>query len=380
MITKLAISHYRSIENIALNLGDVNVLVGPNGVGKSNIIDAIKFVRDALKNGLDHAIHDRHGIQTIRQWSPTKPYDVSLTLETAREGWSGKFSFTLRSLRGGYEIWSESGEITKHPETYSYWRTRSLDTGVHYVNAEESGESWTREVPTEDPDDFFLNSRYARDFSILRRMLESFELYAIFPNTLRAPQSQSNETYLEAQGKNLASILKHMRRKRRTAAVAEIIHSLQRIVPGLKNINVQSVASYLTPQFRISRQNENKTATFNVNQMSDGTLRILGLLVALYQDPKPDIIALEEPELTVHPGALQLITDSIKEVSRTAQILVTTHSPDFLDQFRPEQIIAVELAGGHTKAGALNKSQRNAVRDRLFTLGELLSIEGIHGQ
>ncbi len=398
MITKLSISHYRSIEHIDLNLGDVHVLVGPNGVGKSNIIDAIKFVRDALKNGLDQAINDRHGIQTIRQWSPTRPYDVSLQLETARKGWRGEFSFTLRSLRDGYEIWSESGEIAKHPETYCYSRTRSEDTVVRYVNAEESEEptlfdqlsstpsadrppSGSSKEPTEDPDDFFLNSRYASDFSRLREMLGNFESYAIFPNTLRTPQNQSKEIYLETQGKNLASILKHMRRRgrKRAEAVSEIIHSLQQVVPGLENVKMQSVAGYLTPQFQISKQNKNKTPTFNVNQMSDGTLRILGLLVALYQDPKPDTIALEEPELTVHPGALRLITDSIKEVSRTAQILVTTHSPEFLDQFQPEQIIAVELDGGITKAGELHKSQLNAARDRLFTLGELMSIEGIHG-
>ena len=200
-----------------------------------------------------------------------------------------------------------------------------------------------------------------------------------FPNTLRKPQYQSNEIYLESHGNNLTSILKQMRRKKRTEAISEIVNSLKLIIPGLDNINVQSVAGYLTPQFRMGKQNNNKPHTFNVNQMSDGTLRILGLLVALYQEPKPDTIALEEPELTVHPGAFQLITDSIEEVSQTTQILVTTHSPEFLDQFQPEQIVAVELQDGITKAGKLNESQLNAARERLFTLGELMSIEGIHG-
>ena len=408
MITKLTIRHYRSIENIELNLGDINVLVGPNGVGKSNIIDSITFIRDAIKNGLDQAVNDRHGIQTIRQWSPTRPYDVSLAIEIAKARWQGKFSLTLRSLRDGFEILNESGELRgvvagnqlvplfepldesgkridwiqprqKNEEAIfhvSYSRKQSEDTKVKYI--QENG-GVTIGYPTETSDDLFLNSRYSKSFTMLRRMLRDFESYTIFPNTLRTPQNQSNEPYLESHGNNLTSILKQMRRKRRPEAISEIVNSLKLIVPGLGNITVQSVAGYLTPQFRMGKQNNNKPHTFNVNQMSDGTLRILGLLVALYQEPKPDTIALEEPELTVHPGAFQLITDSIEEVSQANQILVTTHSPEFLDYFRPEQIVAVELQDGITKASKLNESQLNAARERLFTLGELMSIEGIHG-
>ena len=130
--------------------------------------------------------------------------------------------------------------------------------------------------PTETSDDLFLNSRYSKSFTMLRRMLRDFESYTIFPNTLRTPQNQSNEPYLESQGNNLTSILKQMRRKKRTEAISEIVNSLKLIIPGLDNINVHSVAGYLTPQFRMGEQNNNKPHTFNVNQMSDGTLRILG--------------------------------------------------------------------------------------------------------
>lgn len=100
----------------------------------------------------------------------------------------------------------------------------------------------------------------------------------------------------------------------------------------------------------------------------------------MYQNPRPATLALEEPELTVHPGVLQLIAEAIHEVSESSQIIITTHSPDFIDYFQPEDIIAVELIDGNTSARHIRKSQLNAVKDDLMTLGELMSIEGIHGE
>jgi predicted ATPase len=151
------------------------------------------------------------------------------------------------------------------------------------------------------------------------------------------------------------------------------------VIPNLDNITIQSVGGFLTPQFRMVDREERRAYTFNVNQMSDGTLRVLGLLVALYQEPRPRVLALEEPELTVHPGMLQLISDSIHEVSETSQILVTTHSPDLIDKFDPSSVVAVELKDGATTAKPLSETQIDAVKKRLFSLGELMSVEGLHG-
>jgi predicted ATPase len=108
MITKLRIEHYKSIQSLELALRQVNIFVGPNGAGKSNIIDGIQFVRDALRYGLDAAITERHGLNSIRQWAPTRPYHIRIVLEIgskadARVG-TGLFAFTLASRRDEYLI------------------------------------------------------------------------------------------------------------------------------------------------------------------------------------------------------------------------------------------------------------------------------------
>ncbi len=391
MITRISIQHFRSIEYLNLELSDVSIFVGRNGAGKSNIIDAITFVRDALTDGLDKAVSDRHGIQSLRQWSPTRPFNVTITLSVrVPPNGVGYYAFTLAPLGDSYVIRREEGNWTdmrervrqrrdREPEVHTVYIDRSFtrdEKGIVIIKDRDDDDKQTR-VP--DADDLFLSSRYSFGFGPLLAAASGFESYSIFPNTLREPQKQSKEIHLEKHGSNLASILKQMRKEKRSENITEIISSMQQVVPDLENITVQSIAGFLTPQFRIGSSDDQPTHVFNVNQMSDGTLRLLGILVALYQDPRPPTIALEEPELTVHPGILKIISDSITEVSQRCQILVTTHSPYLLDHFNPSKVFSVELADGMTQVKNLHKSQIKAVQEGLFSLGELMSVEGLHG-
>lgn len=135
----------------------------------------------------------------------------------------------------------------------------------------------------------------------------------------------------------------------------------------------------MVPAFRV-REAAGKKHDFNVSQISDGTLRILGLLTALYQPHKPDSIALEEPEQTVNPGVLGVLADAIKDVASDSQVIVTTHSPNLIDYFEPEEIYAVNMSEGLTTVGSIIASQTEAVKQQLFTLGELMTIEGLAGE
>jgi predicted ATPase len=113
--------------------------------------------------------------------------------------------------------------------------------------------------------------------------------------------------------------------------------------------------------------------------MSDGTLRALGVLIALFQSsngslrPVP-LVAIEEPEAALHPAATGVLLDALNEASRSTQILVTSHSPDLLenDRIPADSILAVSLSDGATRIGPLDEVGRSALRDHLYTPGELL--------
>ena len=112
-------------------------------------------------------------------------------------------------------------------------------------------------------------------------------------------------------------------------------------------------------------------------QLSDGTLRLVGLFLALYQEPRPKLLALEEPELTVHPGVLKLLSEAIREVSSETQLIITTHSPQFLDHFDVSEIRVVEIINGITHVGKIREQQVQMVRQNLMSTSEIMSLDGL---
>jgi predicted ATPase len=421
MLKKLVIHHFKSLENVEIDISDITVLVGNNASGKSNVIDAIRFVRDAFTNGLDRAFGDRHGIESVRQWSPTRPYRLSFAL-LFDEGpnFRGRYLFAIESARSEFRVVREEAEIYEHGEDYieeenEAGETQIIEKITHskkifvrdgkgngdlttwnyyvdpgdeqpfnvnlfwqspglYVNKPEK-----RNAKISQTDELVLNMRSVFwELGNLRPRLANFQAYSIFPNTLRSPQEPSNETYLAPEGRNLASVFKRMRRTAQGAdAIGQITEAMQFIMPNLERISVLTLGGFLVPQFHVIEPS-GRGHVLNVSQVSDGTLRVLGLLTALYQVPKPAIIALEEPEQTVNPAILTVLADSIKEVSRRTQVLVTTHSPNLLDQFSPEVVKAVEWNEGRTTVDTISPQQIDVVKERLFTLGELLTSEGLH--
>jgi predicted ATPase len=100
-------------------------------------------------------------------------------------------------------------------------------------------------------------------------------------------------------------------------------------------------------------------------------------MTALLQRPRPELIAIEEPELTVHPGAIRLLYDYIKEGSLRGQVVLTTHSPDLLSLLSTDEVRVVERSGDETRIGPLDDAQRDLVKQGLFTLGEVMRSEGL---
>ncbi len=138
-----------------------------------------------------------------------------------------------------------------------------------------------------------------------------------------------------------------------------------------------------TIEFRQEVQGDENPWRYLAANVSDGTLRALGVLAAVFQlgaDPIGiPLVAIEEPEVAIHPGAALRLMDALLEACRTRQLLLTTHSPDLLDHpgVDVDSVVAVQSLRGTSRLGPVSEAAREAVRDNLYTVGELLRLEQV---
>lgn len=368
MITELRIKNFRGIGDEMIDLDRLTVLVGRNGAGKSSVVDALRFVRDAVTVGLDDAFVHRHGIVSLRRWSPTKPYDIGIELKIAEPAVIAEYQFTLVSLPdGGFKVKHESCSARRGNRTFAFER-----------DGDKLRISGRQNPPSQRLENTILAlpalAIFSPELSRLRSFLRSLGFFAIFPNTLREPQKPSAQKVLSEHGENLATVVRELKSKN-PPAIEAIVAALDNVVGGICDIRVQQIGGFLATELKHTMSAKH-TAWFDLSQESDGTLRMLGLLVALHQGNRR-FLAIEEPELTLHPGALAVLSDVLAEVANRGQLLITTQSPDLIARFPADQLRVVDRQDGVTHVGHLAEDQRQAINDQLFSSGDLLRIEGL---
>lgn len=409
MLKTLYVQHYRSLADVRVDFSPITVLVGPNGSGKSNVVDALRFIRDAIVHGLDHAISERGGIDVLRQYSPTAPYVLSLRIDFETEAgmsdqvFPASYSFRIRGSGSNYRV--EGEEASWYQKTYVLDDEEESDTSQADLLEEESGQEIVVErkfrrnrdgkvsLDGEDqkfvipPDQLGIRSathRFTSDESYfgpssIVGYLSRLRFASIYPNILRDPTRPDTDRLLKENCANWASVLKAMRqRKPGEQMLHRIMELMRKVMPGLEQVTVKLIGGYLVPQFLVKDTPEaEKGHFFDPVQLSDGTLRLFGIFLSLYQLPRPGFLAMEEPELTIHPGLVALLADAFKEVSAQTQLLVTTHSPYLLDHFDPVSIKVVTMVHGETHISSVRRSQIESVKEGLMTLSEVMALDGL---
>ncbi|MGO8674129.1 MAG: AAA family ATPase [Capsulimonadaceae bacterium] len=390
MINRVTLENYRSIAHADVELGPLTVLVGRNGAGKSTFLDAMRLIHDALRFNLEEAIDLRGGMAAIRRWTPNgKAANLRIRLQADWNEHEGLHELVLTPISyGGYKVLHESavsrypmaiGSSPEDPQYDVHVETMEVDHG-RLLSGWPDPDSRSRQAEiTIDPRSLQLSSQtgHNQGLSELRRHLQQTAFYALYPNKLRErKQELGRQRFLDEHGENFAStILYLIKREWRS----DLIAGMQRLVGDILDVRVRPSGGYLVVELKHESQSR-KEKWLNLSQESDGTVRMLGLLVAIYQEPAPSLIAIEEPELTIHPGALAVLADILREASGRTQVMLTTQSPDLVSYFQADEIRVVERIDGDTQIGPIDETQRAAMEQHLFTGGELLRIEGLRRQ
>lgn len=385
MIRFLSVDHFKSIASCQIQLGKLNVFVGRNSTGKSNLVEAIVFLRDCVNKGIDDAVSDRHGVDSIIQWSPTRPYNLEISVRAETSGGRGEFFLRISKKQKEPILLFESASWSSdRPGVGELGYVRN-GKDIQFAGLSQSELSLVRELDFE-PSTLVLGavSMFSipglRNFYVPFRAIYDVEVYNIYPNTIRSPQKPSSDYRLSSSGDNLTSILKRLTvasSSESRARYEEIISYMQKIIPQLSRISVRNVAGLLWPVFEVC-ESDGKRHHFNVSQISDGALRMLGLLTAIYQPNPPSLLIIEEPEQNLHPGALSLLADAVKGSGLDTQVILTTHSPHFIDHFDPDTIKLFEMNDGVTSIRDVSEDQKSAVQKGLISVGELMANQGLY--
>lgn len=364
-LTRVVLKNYRSIEACDVSLGSLVFLVGPNGSGKSNFVDAIRLTADALNTSLDHALRDRGGIHEVRRRSSGHPTHFAVRLEfVLSDGRRGHYAFEVGAKpRGEF--------VVKREECFL--------PNAKYIVQEGKVTFPVNEVfPPAAADRLYLvNAAGLPQFRPVFDELSKMGFYNVNPDSIRALQSPDAGDVLRRDGSNLASVVSRIGKVKDGKIKERIAQYLGMVVPGLVDFNVKTVGHMETLEFRQRVQGAADAWRFPAINMSDGTLRSLATLIALFQSASKDgvrLVGVEEPETALHPAAAGILRDCIVEASSLVQVIVTSHSADLLDDssIAEDSIRAVESQGGKTFIAGLDSASRSALRDRLYTAGELL--------
>ena len=257
--------------------GPLTFLVGRNGAGKSNFLDALRFVADALNSPLDHAIRDRGGINDVRRRSRGHPNHFSIRLEfVLPEGVTGHYAFRIgsgkRGSYNGYRVQTEECKLQNEkllmPEVYF-----RVDEGiVTDTNVEV--------VPAATTDRLYLvNASGLSEFRPVYQAFSRMGFYNLNPDKIRDLQAPDPRDVLLRDGSNLTSVFT----KLSPIVKKDIEEYLSAVVPGIHTVDVKGFGPKETLEFRQDVAGDTHRWRFDANNMSDGTLRVLGILVALFQ-------------------------------------------------------------------------------------------------
>ena len=374
MIKNIGIRNFKSFDRVRVPLGPLCVLVGANAAGKTNFVDAFRFLQECIKDGISYAVGRRfgsRGVRCRRRYDRTtelsmdvEPVDARPTLFVelvqadtlpAQPYVAKSFAYSFRFEHGNGEFLITAEEFRAGLES----RGKGEPTRRHISFARKEAEvriEWPRLgeepvlIPQERKDSLFLASGFfSTASSQLADYVSGWRFFEVDPKEARTPRLAESVVSLGPHAENLPLLLNQVIDKQDPESYARgqrIQQLMQSMVPGFEAWKTEQMYDGRIG-FRI--RETGTRSPFPPELVSDGTIFLLSLLTALLVQRKPTVIFVEEPERGLHPQLMEGLVDLMRQVSAQTQVIATTHSPDLVRHLRPAEVYMVDKVDRATK-------------------------------
>ncbi len=385
-ISELRIKNFKSYKNAIINLKPFSVLVGPNASGKTNLVDALAFISDAVYRRLDFAVDERGGVYGILNRTPFLMADSELGFGVKIDFGTIKYDYSFELIIP--EIINNIFHVRR--ERLIDINNRNIIFDINYDNNSESVKSGIEGLSEiADPKRLALGVLGTKDvLSPVYEFLSAMRRYVIDPNVMFREKIIGREegNKLNTDGSNSGTVLLNLAEEN-GKRYEELCEILSLILP----LKIKPTFGYTEAHFEDDLKepvllfiqtfgDKGHREFFDTKDLSEGTIRALGILLSIYQPDIPPVVIIEHPEDAIHPAAFEVLVDVLKSGTDRAQVIITTHSADILDDkdIKDDEIICVVNEDGVSYAGPVDDITRGIIRDSLTTPGELLRTDRLN--
>lgn len=357
MIGNISIQGFKSIRSQKVCLGAINVLIGGNGIGKTNFISAFELVRDIYDCQLQNYVMRKGGANSLLYNGSKVTSHMELDLEFDHDGYKNRFVILLEE--------AQDTLFVKEAKT-AFW----------------SGERWHFQLCDRNVKESTISDKRVGQTWYVGPLLEQLEIYHFHDTGDRSPMKSFCDLHdnkrLRRDGGNIAAYL-YFLSKRYPKSLQRIERMVAMVSPFFDAFVLEP--SKINPEtIRLEwKQQGVDDMTFNAYQLSDGTLRFICLATLLMQPEPPSTLLIDEPELGLHPLAINKLCDMLKKVSAKSQIILSTQSTNVVDNFDADDIIVADMVNN---ASSFHRLDEDALKNWLesYSLGEIWEKNLIGGQ
>jgi predicted ATPase len=354
-LTSLRLAGWKSIRNATLELRSLNVLIGANGAGKSNLVSLFKLMNEMVGGRFQEYVGTVGGAESLLHYGSKRTPVVEADFQFSTDQGQNTYLLRLVPVAGNALLFAEE-------------KVEFLRAGAERPYSRVLGGGHRESLLNQLTDAGDTTEKF------IRGVLTRCRLFHFHDTSLLGPMRRDclidANRFLYPDAANLPAML-YLYRERYPTAYRRIVAAVRGVAPFFEDFVLEPLR--LNPRnIALHWRAKGSAYEFGPHQLSDGTIRAIALFTLLLepQNDLPELIVLDEPELGLHPAALAMVADLMKSAARHSQLLIATQSTALIDHFEVDDVIAVNLCDG---CSTFDRLDPNRLKDWLaeYALSEL---------